>query len=90
LRRGQDEPVRGRAHPRDRARVAALGGAQQVFGLVAELVKVGPGWQVRHDVSLVTPWSAAGPEEIVTRSAVGSMTEVDSVLPADPVAPSST
>src|ERR1700736_2465840 len=36
------------------------------------------------------PWSAAGPEEIVIRSAFGSMTEVDSVLPADPVAPSST
>ena len=65
LRRGENEPVRDRADPRDRAGVAAVGGAQQVLGLVAELAEVGPGRQVRHDVSLVTRWSAAGLAESV-------------------------
>ena len=65
LRGGQDDPARDRADPRDRAGAAALGGAQKVPGLVAELVQVGPGRQVRHDVSVVTPWSAPGPEETV-------------------------
>jgi len=56
---------------------------------VPELVQVGPGRQVRHDVSLVTRWSAAGPEENVTLTAsCYLLTEVDSVLPADPAAPS--
>jgi hypothetical protein len=63
---------------------------QQVLGLVAELVQVGPGRQVRHDVSLVTPWSAAGPEEIVITMASYQITEVDSALPAVPAAPSGT
>jgi hypothetical protein len=63
---------------------------QQVFGLVAELVQVGPGRHVWHDVSLTTPWSAAGPEEIVIMAACYLTTEVDSVLPADPAAPSGT
>jgi hypothetical protein len=71
------------------AGIAAWGGVQQVLGLVAELVQVGPGRQVRHDVSLATPWSAAGPEEIVITMACYLLTEVDSVLPADPAAPSS-
>jgi hypothetical protein len=43
LRGGQDDPVRDRPDPRDRGGVAALGGVQQVFGLVAELFQVGPG-----------------------------------------------
>jgi hypothetical protein len=41
--------------PRSRVRVAAPGGVEQVYGLVAELIKVGTGRQIRHDVSLVTP-----------------------------------
>src|SRR5262249_6289685 len=59
------ELVRDCVDPRDRTGVAALGGVQQVLGLVAELVQVGTGRQVRHDVSHITPWSAAGPEESV-------------------------
>jgi hypothetical protein len=54
LGRGQADPVAGGADPRDRAGLAVPGGVQQVFGLVPKLVKVGPGRQVRHDVSLMT------------------------------------
>ncbi len=68
LCRGEDEPPGHRPDPRGRAGIAALGGVQQVLGLVAELVQVGPGRQVRHDVSFATPWSAAGPEENVIRN----------------------
>src|SRR4029077_16076586 len=90
LRRGQHDLARDRIDPGDRVGVAALGGVQQVLGLVAELVQVGPGRQIRHDVSLAAARSAPGPEEIVTTWACGSKREVDSVLPADPAAPSST
>jgi hypothetical protein len=54
-----------------------------------ELAEVGPGRQVSHDVSLITRWSASGPEENVNSTACYVLTEVDSVLPADPAAPSS-
>jgi hypothetical protein len=37
-------------------------GAQKVLGLVMELAEVGPDRQVSHDVSLITRWSASGPE----------------------------
>jgi hypothetical protein len=62
---------------------------QKVLGLVLELAEVGPGRQVSDDVSLIARWSAAGPEENVISTACYVLTEVDSVLPADPVAPSS-
>ena len=55
---------------------------------MAELVQIRAGRQVRHDVSLIAPWSAAGPEESVISSACCPVMEVDSVLPADPAAPS--
>src|SRR5581483_7442679 len=66
----------------DRGRVAALGGVQQILGLMAELVQVGPGRQVRHDVSLVAPWSAAGPEEIATDPALLSCENGGGLRPA--------
>ena len=65
LRRGQDDPIADRADARGCFRITALGGAQQFLGLMAELAEVGPVRQVSHDVSLVTRWSAAGPEENV-------------------------
>ncbi len=86
---GQDDPAGDRADACGCFRVAALGGAQQLPGLVAELVEVGPGRQVSHDVSLATRWSAAGPEENVISYGLLVLAEVDSVLPADPAAPSS-
>jgi hypothetical protein len=89
LRRGQDDPAGDRAEARGCFRVTALGAAQQFPGLVAELVEVGPGRQIRHDVSLVTRWSAAGPERSVICNGLLPLAEVDSVLPADPAAPSS-
>src|SRR5262249_39486107 len=89
LRRGQDDLLADRVDARGRFSVTALGGAQQLPGLVAELVEVGPGRQVSHDVSLGTRWSAAGPEENAISYGLLVLAEVDSVLPADPAAPSS-
>jgi len=55
---------------------------------VTELAQVGPGRKVGHDISLVTPQSASGPKEIVFAT-ICTTAEVDSVLSADPAAPSS-
>ncbi len=82
LRRGQHERARDRVDPRDRIGVAALSGAQKILGLALELAQVRPGRQVSHDVSLITRWSATGPEENVTLDGCYLRTEVDSVLPA--------
>ncbi|GAA4304570.1 hypothetical protein GCM10023178_11790 [Actinomadura luteofluorescens] len=80
--------MRDGVDPRRGFAVALLGVPQEFLGLVAELVQVGTGRQIAHDVSLVTPWSACGAEEIVIVTALRGDMEVDSVLPADPVAPS--
>ena len=51
-----------------------------------QLIQVRLTTKVRHDVSFASPPSARGPKEIV-KNAACPIVEVDSVLPADPVAP---
>jgi len=59
------------------------------LSVAPQLVQIGPGGQKRHDSSLITPWSAPRPEEIVSAVACHLVAEVDSILPTDPAAPSS-
>ena len=64
------------------------GGVAQLLGLAAQLVEVGAlGKRSGHGVSLLRLRSAAQAEEEATAMAV-CCSEVDSVLPADPAAPS--
>jgi hypothetical protein len=64
LRRRQDDAAGDRADAHGGFRVTALGGAQQIPGLVAELVEVGPG---RSGITSPSSpgGSAAGPKESV-------------------------
>jgi hypothetical protein len=89
LGRGENEPVGHGVDACDRVGVAMFGGAQQVLGPVPQLGEVRPGGKVGHGVSFGAPRSASGSKEIVTEATFCSMVEVDSVLPADPGAPSS-
>ena len=74
--------------PFDGAGIAAAGGVAQLLGLAAQLVEVGAlGKRSGHGVSLLRLRSAAQAEEEATAMTVGA-SEVDSVLPADPAAPS--
>ena len=68
--------------------VAAAGGVAQLLGLASQLVEVGAlRKRSGHGVSLLRLRSAAQAEEEATAMTVRT-TEVDSVLPADPAAPS--
>jgi hypothetical protein len=62
------------------------GGAQQVFRLAAQLIDIGASWQSWHDVSLPGLRSAHQAKGERHNSRV--IAEVDSVLSADPEAPS--
>ena len=68
--------------------VAAAGGVAQLLSLAAQLVEVGAlRKRSGHGVSLLRLRSAAQAEEEATAMTVRA-SEVDSVLPADPAAPS--
>jgi len=73
----------------DSTGLLAAGGVTQLLGLASQLGEVGPlRKRIGHGVSLLRLRSAAQAEEEATAN-VWSDSEVDSVLPADPVALSS-
>jgi len=77
------------AEPLHRRRVTAADRIAQLLRLAAQLAEIGAlGKRTGHGVSLFRLRSAAQAEEEATAN-VWSDSEVDSVLPADPVAPSS-
>ncbi len=72
----------------DSTGLLAAGGVAQLLGLAPQLGEVGAlGKRIGHGASLLRLRSAAQAEEEATAK-VWSDSEVDSVLPADPVAPS--
>ena len=80
--------MRYRADPSDRVRLAVPRGTQQILGLVAQLTEVRSSGKVRHDISLREP-VVREQEERRSPNNTTTTVEVDSVLPADPEAPSS-
>src|SRR5207248_2238819 len=89
LSRSEDHPIRYSTDPREGIRVSLVCTAKNVFGLVAQLLEIRPGGEIGHDVSFASPWSASGRKSSSTDSSRTAV-EVDSVLPADPGAPSGT
>ena len=88
LRAGQGRLGGYRPDAADGRGVARLRGAQQVAGLVAQVVQAGAGRKIGHDVSFTGLRSARRADKGDRRELRCGRTEVDYVLPADPEAPS--
>ena len=86
VRGGKGEPCREGAHALEGAGVTGLGVAQEPTRLVPEVVEVGLGRKLGHDVSLRTRARMQARRKTLSAGPVGC-SGVDLVLPATPAAP---